>query len=97
MATKSVDIKVSFNKAQPHNVCYIIASLYKQSNKLASTRTNTHNGRDDNRTKSRELSPPSLVCHIDPGNGDNGCFSHLWQDQTVKGNPLLLQFMLLSA
>lgn len=60
------------------------------------------NGPDDNNTKSSELSPPvtaspSLVCYIDPRNGDNGCYSHQWGDQTVKGNPLLLQSMFPSA
>lgn len=65
----------------------------------------THIGPDDNSTTSWEVSPPvtaphpspSLVCFIDPGNGDNGCYSQQWEDQTVEGNRLLLQFVLPSA
>lgn len=30
--------------------------------------------------------PPWSV--IDPSNGDNGCYSHTWEDQTVRKEPL---------
>lgn len=29
---------------------------------------------------------PSLLCFIDPGNGDNGCYSHQQEDPTGEGN-----------
>lgn len=38
-----------------------------------------------------------LNCCIDPGNGDNGCYSHREKDQTGKGNALFQQFLVPSA
>lgn len=46
-------------------------------------------------TRNSPTPSPSMVCFIDPGNGDNGCYSHQWKVLTAEGN--LSHFKLLSA
>lgn len=62
-------------------------TLYKQS--LAAPQ-HSQKDPDDSRTTSREQEPhthSTLACVIDPSNGDNGCYSHTWEDQTVRKEP----------
>lgn len=76
VVTKSVDIKPSFSKPCLQNV--ISQKLHYANNHLLLLGGAAQNGPDDSSTKSWELSPPSppLLCCIDPGNGDNGCYLH---------------------
>lgn len=45
---------------------------------------------DDSRTTPWEQQPcthSAVVCVIDPSNGDNGCYSHTWEDQRLRKEP----------
>lgn len=54
------------------------------------TRCSSQKDRDDSPATSWEQQPRthcSIVCVIDPSNGDTGCYSHPWEDQTIRKEP----------